>query len=316
MIQTHRCECCGGGGLIRVGRNEDFIASHIYFCARCKTASTYPAPDDKTLGDFYDSSYSQTNRTRQTEFGSYDVRAKTQVASIVRSGLFVGATEGREFAGLRAVDIGCGPGSLLVEFQQRGASVLGYDPDSAVANVARSRLNGNGDVHGQLFDPSAYPEGSFDLISLSHVLEHVTHPGEFIAKLIRLLTSKGCLFIEVPNYNLQRTKQFLHRSFRGSGHVNFFNRAGLSRLIESRGGKVALIESAGPELRRTEVPFGQARNRLRDRMLKLEKSINGILERRGMRQAPLSVTLDDLSFTQPAHIDGLYLRCVSTPAAP
>ena len=314
MSGEFQCLACGAGGLGDLGRNEDFPECRVLHCRACGMVSTYPTPDDATLSELYSTSYSETNRSRCSDFAMYDIRAKAQVEAVLRSGLFEGRGGAEPFAGLHMLDIGCGPGSLLVEFQRLGARVRGYDADPAVADAARSRLGEGAEVRARLFDPDAHDPGSFDVITLSHVLEHVTHPDAFVAKLLRLLRPGGCLFVEVPNHSLRRVRQFLHRSYRGSGHVNFFNRRSLAKLAASSGGRVVLTETAGPELASTEVPYGSARSSIRRGALRLERAFLGRLARLGLRKAPLKSARDWPARGQPEHIEGLYLRSVMAPA--
>jgi 2-polyprenyl-3-methyl-5-hydroxy-6-metoxy-1,4-benzoquinol methylase len=316
MSAGPRCPCCGNDALDDLGRNQDFPASRVWFCPTCRSAATHPAPGRAALDAFYRVDYSESNRSRCRHFSLYDVRAAAQVETILRSGLF-DERDGRDpLAGLDVLDIGCGPGSLLREFQRRGAWVLGYDADPAVVAAARSRLGTDADVRCRPFDPDEHEPHSFDVVALSHVLEHIAQPDEFLSKLLRLLRGGGCLFVEVPNYDLRRTRQFLHRACRGSGHVNFFSRHSLVRLMGACGGRIVLVETAGPAQALTEVPYGRARTLPHRIVLGLEREFGRRLAALGLRRAPLEPAPDWPTLRQPPHVEGLYLRGIATPRAP
>ena len=82
-------------------------------------------------------------------------------------------------AGGRVLDVGCGTGFLLERLAERGFSGVGVDlsPESVAHASRRLEEIGASDrlaaVVGSAYDP---PEGPFDLICLTDVLEHLEDP--------------------------------------------------------------------------------------------------------------------------------------------
>jgi SAM-dependent methyltransferase len=94
-------------------------------------------------------------------------------------------------------DIGCGSGDLLAKFKAAGYHVLGIEPDPkarAVAQRIGEVLDGTAE---QL--PSEVKGRSFDVVLLSHVLEHFIEPLSALRNARKILASGGTLIIEVPN---------------------------------------------------------------------------------------------------------------------
>ena len=94
----------------------------------------------------------------------------------------------------RVLDVGCGMGGALVAFAFEGCEVIGFDYGADyVANGRRLGL----DIRTGGFETIAGEE-PFDLIMMSHVLEHVADPIGFARSAASALADKGQCYIEVP----------------------------------------------------------------------------------------------------------------------
>ena len=76
-------------------------------------------------------------------------------------------------AGKRVLEIGCGTGSSTVAFVEQKAVVTAYDLDEKSVTVARDRLAAH-NLHADVRLQSTQPEGTFDIILMYAVLEHMT----------------------------------------------------------------------------------------------------------------------------------------------
>ncbi|MEU2202582.1 class I SAM-dependent methyltransferase [Isoptericola sp. NPDC019482] len=94
----------------------------------------------------------------------------------------------------RALDVGCGTGTLVARLRRAGATVVGLDADAAMAEVAAARFAGDPGVtvrHGRFEDVPA--EGSFDVVTMVASLHHMDlepalrHAAEVLAPGGRLL---------------------------------------------------------------------------------------------------------------------------------
>src|SRR5262249_28537507 len=97
----------------------------------------------------------------------------------------------------RLLDVGCGSGLFLYRMKQLGWDVLGVDPDPAAAAFARDRYG----IHVEVGDFSDVPvaPGSFDAITLNHVIEHVHDPIGVIRRCGTLLKPHGRCVMIPPN---------------------------------------------------------------------------------------------------------------------
>ncbi len=96
----------------------------------------------------------------------------------------------------RILDVGCGDGTFLRIARALGWAVQGLEPDPKAAAVAR----GHGiDVIESPIERAPLPVDSFDVITMSHVIEHVPDPVSVLAAARRALRPDGDLLVFTPN---------------------------------------------------------------------------------------------------------------------
>jgi 2-polyprenyl-3-methyl-5-hydroxy-6-metoxy-1,4-benzoquinol methylase len=106
--------------------------------------------------------------------------------------------------GKRVLDFGSGQGDLLAHLFRRGVAAHGleFSPGSAAASRVRfasEDLFRGVEVAGEL--PSAYPDGSFDVVFLVEVVEHLLDEQlePTLRELTRLLAPGGHVVATTPN---------------------------------------------------------------------------------------------------------------------
>jgi SAM-dependent methyltransferase len=146
----------------------------------------------------------------------------------------------------RVCDLGCGAGALLTDLARRGHDVLGVDPNPvAIANGARIGLRVLPGTAEAL--PDDCPRGAFDLVVMSHSLEHCREPMTAVRNAATLLAANGLLVCDVPNH--------ASAGFRAQGpawfhtdagrHLWFFTKHSLRRIAEHAGLHVVGFEFDG-----------------------------------------------------------------------
>jgi 2-polyprenyl-3-methyl-5-hydroxy-6-metoxy-1,4-benzoquinol methylase len=134
----------------------------------------------------------------------------------------------------RLLDVGCGSGEWMVRMRGLGWQVEGLDFDERAVRVARDLGLRVG--HGAL-EEQRYPAGSFDAVTLNHVIEHVPAPVETLTECARILKPGGKLYLATPN-----SRALGHRIFgphwRGlevPRHLHIFSPESMKRLLEAAG---------------------------------------------------------------------------------
>jgi 2-polyprenyl-3-methyl-5-hydroxy-6-metoxy-1,4-benzoquinol methylase len=97
----------------------------------------------------------------------------------------------------KLLDVGCGNGRFLDRMRELGWEVVGVEPDKQAAKVARKRFGL--DVHEDALEEIAFPDDTFDAITMSHVVEHLPDPINTIRECQRILKKGGRLVVTVPN---------------------------------------------------------------------------------------------------------------------
>lgn len=129
------------------------------------------------------------------------------------------------------LDVGCGNGQFLVTVRSAGWHVTGIDFDQAAVHTAQklgvdARLGALAEQH--------FPDCSFDVVTLSHMIEHVHNPRELVTECARILKPGGILWLVTPNNN-----SIIHKKFKNfwydlcPHHLVLFNPNSLKKVLQS-----------------------------------------------------------------------------------
>src|SRR3569623_2995599 len=110
--------------------------------------------------------------------------------------LLVRYTAASRKGGGRLLDVGCGDGQSLEILADLGWSVSGVEVDPGAVAVARGR--GLDVRHGTLAQ-AALAEDTFDVVTSSHVIEHVHDPADILRQSRRVMRPGGHLVTVTPN---------------------------------------------------------------------------------------------------------------------
>lgn len=135
----------------------------------------------------------------------------------------------------RLLDMGCGSGEFLFKAMRRGWQVDGLDFDER-AVAAANRLENVVARVGDLDHPDLLP-GSYDAITMNHVIEHVYDPKHSFARCATLLRPGGRLVLVTPNMEAQGLKIFgpHWRGLEIPRHLHLFTAKSLKKLAISAG---------------------------------------------------------------------------------
>ncbi len=202
-------------------------------CSRCRCLFIDPLPEEAEISSFYPPQYwwkSSPGILKSIEGVYRKFALRDHVAFISR------AAQGN---GSRLLDVGCGSGTLLGLMKGRGFQVRGFDSSAEAAGIAKSE-NGVDVVVGSRLQDAGFADGSFDLVTLFHVMEHVTDPRSVLAEVRRLLRPAGRLVLQVPNIE---SWQFGLFGVRWYGldvprHVINYSNQAMQRLLPESGFKV------------------------------------------------------------------------------
>ncbi len=167
-------------------------------------------------------------------------------------------------------DVGCGPGGLLKIAQTRGWNAVGVEISSWA--VREGRNNGLTIIEGSLLNANL-PSDHFDAVTMFDVLEHLTHPREYLNEIHRVLKPGGILIVETPNVDGFFTKRVYRENadlVKPRSHICLYSRKSAARLVSRvrfRSVKVATF----PYCRK--ITLGYLKNVVTSRLLKGRNSV-------------------------------------------
>lgn len=208
MTTITSCPVCEGHAFTAFQSCIDYTVSQETFylvsCTTCGFVMTSPRPTDERLGNYYLSEkyISHTNKAASVIDKVY-LLARNYTLQW-KLNLVNAATSPRQ---KKILDYGCGTGEFLKKCKDDQWQVSGVEP-SPSARQQSSLLTGA--VIAEKIQE--LQEKDFNVITLWHVLEHVSDPNAIIHEIKQKLTKDGTIFIAVPNY----------RSWDGSHYKEFW----------------------------------------------------------------------------------------------
>ncbi len=231
--RTIDCPLCSSKDLVPVTDGDRYHMNLTTAgCRNCGMVFVNPQPVESAVNEFYEKHYRLLYESvdRPTpEYirkGPFIPRARFVVRSLKP---FMGLYDVRTM-----LDIGCAEGTLLKLMRQRFPDLVcyGLEPNGPFAEYAR-QSSGAASVWSssfQEFFESA--DQQFDLVTLTHVLEHFAQPVAMLRKIRQMLTRHGLLYVEVPN--------IMHPESVGLGqihlaHLMYFHPLSLRNALRAAG---------------------------------------------------------------------------------
>ena len=253
-LESPPCPLCGNNEVAPLLEGWDRLhnlpgAFGIVRCTQCEFAFTRPRPKD--IGAYYPATYSphlkKDRRRRRHTFqrlmltGFAGFPGRRWMARLLLWPVWPMWRMGAKYARvipwtgqMRLFDFGCGAGNYLMRMRDLGATVAGMDmSDQAVAVCREKGL----DVRQGTFPNPDIPDGTYDVVTLWHAIEHVPNPREVVAEVSRILKPRGLAvmgfqlfdgfasaWFRVDWYNLDLPR-----------HLNHFEQPTIQRLLEEEG---------------------------------------------------------------------------------
>jgi len=235
LIHYTNCPVCGSAEIKTIFSAKDYTVSGEAFtiveCNSCLLRFTQDVADAATMAPFYKSEnyISHTNSSKGLINRIYQsVRKRT----LRQKRKLVEMTTGVKAGHL--LDVGSGTGAFVNEMKLFGWQVTGLEPGTKAKAIAKQLYQ------VELKDANEFyqlPAGSFDAITLWHVLEHVHDLSGYVRHLKALLKENGKLFIAVPNYTSKDAaiyKEFW-AGYDVPRHLYHFSPRSMKVLIEKNG---------------------------------------------------------------------------------
>lgn len=209
----------------------------MYMCPATGVLTSLPVFSDGEMNLLYTNYYTSQKRIESP----HDARPMTQSADIVSHGALEMKT------GLTILEIGCASGFVLYNLRHHaanGGSLICFEVDPSYfaelehtfALIRRDTPTARTLLVKSLFHAGVVAAESVDVVTSSHVLEHISNPCTWLTEVKRILRPEGIVFTEIPiqYYDFRSTSplaaDFLNpdrerrRDYPGQFHVTLFGR--------------------------------------------------------------------------------------------
>ena len=220
-------------------------------CKSCGMIFINPQPTPAAMLDFYVNHYRKFYESMATPTLEYIAKGPFQA----RADFVVGALRdviridqpkrpNLPKATQTMLDIGCSEGTLLKTFGESFPTFecYGLEPDANFAQFASKNSNAKKVVATDFESFFAANEQRYDLVTLTHVLEHILDPIEILTSIRNVLQPGGHFYVEVPNV---MDPEALGLGNLHIGHVMSFSPQTLKLVLAKAGFEVVRFYETG-----------------------------------------------------------------------
>jgi 2-polyprenyl-3-methyl-5-hydroxy-6-metoxy-1,4-benzoquinol methylase len=237
------CPTCDGDRRVAFASGHDYELEtcrnnwRFWQCADCTTVWLDPRPAVSTLDIIYPPTY---YAYQMDKIPPIALKGKALLDRLKFRSILARTGEPATF-----VDIGCGDGRYLDLFARRGMPKSRiYGLELSEKPIVELRKRGYQAFRRRVEDCVEIPDGTIDLATMFHVIEHVGDPAGVISKLARWLTPGGHLVIETPNIDSWDARLFKDRWWGGyhiPRHWTLFQAESLAHLLRAGGLEVVHV---------------------------------------------------------------------------
>jgi SAM-dependent methyltransferase len=243
-IDVPRCEVCDGTNFRESAHGFDYELItcrndwHYVTCAECGHIWLNPRPTTEALDVIYPSTYYAYNYDEISPL----LRRGKEVIDRLKLRKILDKCNGLP---QRYLDVGCGDGRYLEVLARKGvdrSGLFGLELDDEI--VAKLRERGLQAYAERVEACDKFEDGSLDLITMFHVIEHVASPREVVERLAAWLRPGGVLALETPNTQSLDARLFKGGTWGGyhiPRHWHLFNPDAFKRLVAASGLEVEEI---------------------------------------------------------------------------
>lgn len=215
-LEEVACNLCGGADTRPFARRGGM---RVVRCTGCGLVYVNPRSQVRDLELHYNSGAS----SRIEYYLDAEAADRRTFAGILR---LVGRLAPK---GGSLLDVGPCTGTFLTQAREAGFVVHGVEINASAARYCRER---GLDVRTGVLASDSYPSGSFDLVVMGDVLEHVPDPLQTLRDAARVLRAGGHVVISTPNIESAAARLL---QVKPEEHLYYFAAATLEAVLRKAG---------------------------------------------------------------------------------
>lgn len=222
------CKVCESDKYNKIGEIKGIWKENknIYQCEKC-FLYFIESPSDEEIYLLYKNEYHNRIKNKIFEFA----KSKMRYSRCLNQFNFIKANINCD--NKKVCEIGAFDGLLLNIFKNNKCEVHGYELNDRAREYAKNKYN------ICLKQNFLEDNQKYDIIILSHVIEHFKEPKEILLKIKSMLNENGFIYIEVPNSPLKNQCSYETLiKYLTTIHTVNFNIDNLKTFVESGGFKI------------------------------------------------------------------------------
>ncbi|WIH89393.1 class I SAM-dependent methyltransferase [Brachyspira pilosicoli] len=229
---ANTCKVCSSNHYKKIGEIKNIWKEYkdVYQCDEC---SLYfiDSPTDEEINSLYKNEYHNNIKNKLFE----TAKSKMRYARSLSQFNYIKQTI--DLKNKDICEIGAFDGLLLSLFKKNNNNVFGYELNDDARVYAKKKY----DI--DLKENFLESKSKYDIIILSHVIEHFREPKEILIKIKSMLKENGFIYIEVPNSPMLNECSYnMLMRYLNTEHIVNFNMYNLIKFAESADLKIVRSE--------------------------------------------------------------------------
>lgn len=229
---ANTCKVCSSNHYKKIGEIKNIWKEYkdVYQCDEC---SLYfiDSPTDEEINSLYKNEYHNNIKNKLFE----TAKSKMRYARSLSQFNFIKQTI--DLKNKDICEIGAFDGLLLSLFKKNNNNVFGYELNDDARVYAKKKY----DI--DLKENFLESKSKYDIIILSHVIEHFREPKEILIKIKSMLKDNGFIYIEVPNSPMPNECSYnMLMRYLNTEHIVNFNMDNLIKFAGSADLKIVRSE--------------------------------------------------------------------------
>ncbi|MBN2107453.1 MAG: methyltransferase domain-containing protein [Deltaproteobacteria bacterium] len=230
MTPSRNCPLCGGSTTQKKYADAQLP---VWQCV-CGAVFLSPFPSAEELKAIYRDTYYETwgltadneNAPRQMKLLTFSARLK-KISRFLKTG--------------KVLDVGCATGYFLEAAKAAGWEPYGVELSEYSSRLAQQKFGAR--IFNGTLEEAHFADETFDLITMSDLLEHVRDIDAFMHEAVRILKPSGLLMIVTPNVaSLSCRMMGAKWSHYKAEHLHYFSPVTIKALLKKSGMPPLLIE--------------------------------------------------------------------------